>query len=121
MCMLTCVLVLSLTGQWTDGWMRQRECLGLCAQRYQCSLNISMKDFHTDRSVPVLAAYLWVYHESWIFATHMQCFPWPCSQLAMGMVVNFFFSGFVLGKVPFALSPRFKLMLQVRASAHACA
>jgi len=34
-------------------------------------------------------------------------------QLAMGMVVNFFFSGFVLGKVPFALSPRFKLMLQV--------
>lgn len=32
----------------------------------------------------------------------------------MGMVVNFFFSGFVLGKVPFALSPRFKLMLQVR-------
>jgi len=33
-------------------------------------------------------------------------------QLAMGMVVNFFFSGFVLGKVPFALSPRFKLMLQ---------
>jgi hypothetical protein len=31
----------------------------------------------------------------------------------MGMVVNFFFSGFVLGKVPFALSPRFKLMLQV--------
>ena len=40
----------------------------------------------------------------------------PCLQLAMGMVVNFFFSGFVLGKVPFALSPRFKLMLQVRAS-----
>mmetsp|Transcript_12307 Transcript_12307/g.30093 ORF Transcript_12307/g.30093 Transcript_12307/m.30093 type:complete len:260 (-) Transcript_12307:434-1213(-) len=33
-------------------------------------------------------------------------------QLAMGMVVNFFFSGFVLGKIPFALSPRFKLMLQ---------
>ena len=34
-------------------------------------------------------------------------------QLAMGMVVNFFFSGFVIGKVPFPLSPRFKLMLQV--------
>jgi hypothetical protein len=33
-------------------------------------------------------------------------------QLAMGMVVNFFFSGFVLGKIPFPLSPRFKLMLQ---------
>ena len=34
-------------------------------------------------------------------------------QLAMGMVVNFFFNGFVMGKVPFALSPRFKPMLQV--------
>ncbi|KAJ9505026.1 hypothetical protein QJQ45_006458 [Haematococcus lacustris] len=33
-------------------------------------------------------------------------------QLAMGMVVNFFFNGFVLGKIPFPLSPRFKLMLQ---------
>jgi len=33
-------------------------------------------------------------------------------QLLMGMVVNFFFNGFVLGKVPFALSPRFKLMMQ---------
>lgn len=33
-------------------------------------------------------------------------------QLAMGMVVNFFFSGFVIGKVPFPLSPRFRLMLQ---------
>jgi hypothetical protein len=30
----------------------------------------------------------------------------------MGMVVNFFFTGFVLGKIPFPLSPRFKLMLQ---------
>jgi hypothetical protein len=30
----------------------------------------------------------------------------------MGMVVNFFFSGFVIGKVPFPLSPRFRLMLQ---------
>lgn len=33
-------------------------------------------------------------------------------QLAMGMVVNFFFGGFVMGKIPFALSPRFKPMLQ---------
>lgn len=33
-------------------------------------------------------------------------------QLAMGMVVNFFFQGFVIGKVPFSLSPRFKPMLQ---------
>lgn len=33
-------------------------------------------------------------------------------QLAMGMVVNFFFQGFVLGKIPFALSPRFRPMLQ---------
>lgn len=33
-------------------------------------------------------------------------------QLAMGMVVNFFFQGFVIGKVPFPLSPRFKPMLQ---------
>ena len=35
-------------------------------------------------------------------------------QLLMGMVVNFFFNGFVMGKVPFSLSPRFKPMLQVR-------
>ncbi|MEW5304724.1 MAG: hypothetical protein WDW38_009720 [Sanguina aurantia] len=33
-------------------------------------------------------------------------------QFAMGMVVNFFFQGFVIGKIPFALSPRFKPMLQ---------
>ncbi|PNW78361.1 hypothetical protein CHLRE_09g400400v5 [Chlamydomonas reinhardtii] len=33
-------------------------------------------------------------------------------QLGMGMVVNFFFQGFVIGKVPFPLSPRFKPMLQ---------
>lgn len=38
-------------------------------------------------------------------------------QLAMGMVVNFFFGGFVMGKIPFALSPRFKPMLQVSNSA----
>eukprot|EP00798_Chlamydomonas_sp_ICE-L_P026818 gene26818-4412_t len=30
----------------------------------------------------------------------------------MGMVVNFFFSGFVMGKIPLTLSPRFKPMLQ---------
>jgi hypothetical protein len=33
-------------------------------------------------------------------------------QLGMGMWVNFFFSGFVMGKIPFGLSPRFRLMLQ---------
>ena len=33
-------------------------------------------------------------------------------------VVNFFFSGFVMGKVPFSLSPRFKPMLQVCMAAH---
>ena len=33
-------------------------------------------------------------------------------QLAMGFIVNQFFSGFVMGKVPFALSPRFRSMLQ---------
>jgi hypothetical protein len=33
-------------------------------------------------------------------------------QLAMGFFVNFFFSGFVMGRVPFPLSPRFKPMLQ---------
>ena len=30
----------------------------------------------------------------------------------MGTIVTFFFSGFVLGKVPFGLSPRFRPMLQ---------
>lgn len=33
-------------------------------------------------------------------------------QLAMGAIVSFFFSGFVMGKVPFSLSPRFRPMLQ---------
>lgn len=33
-------------------------------------------------------------------------------QLAMGAWVSFFFSGFVMGRVPFALTPRFKMMLQ---------
>lgn len=33
-------------------------------------------------------------------------------QFAMGAFVNYFFSGFILGKVPFPLSSRFKLMLQ---------
>ena len=47
-------------------------------------------------------------------ATVLTTFPLaPSRQLAMGMVVNFFFNGFVMGKVPFALSPRFKPMLQV--------
>jgi hypothetical protein len=30
----------------------------------------------------------------------------------MGTIVSFFFSGFVMGKVPFSLSPRFRPMLQ---------
>lgn len=33
-------------------------------------------------------------------------------QIAMGMFVNYFFAGFVLGKVPFGLSPSFRPMLQ---------
>lgn len=33
-------------------------------------------------------------------------------QLVMGVVVSFFFSGFVMGKVPFSLSPRFRPMVQ---------
>ena len=31
----------------------------------------------------------------------------------MGAFVSFFFSGFILGKVPFPLSPSFRIMLQV--------
>lgn len=33
-------------------------------------------------------------------------------QILMGTAVTFFFSGFVMGKVPFGLSPRFRPMLQ---------
>jgi hypothetical protein len=33
-------------------------------------------------------------------------------QIAMGAFVSFFFSGFILGKVPFPLSPSFRIMLQ---------
>lgn len=33
-------------------------------------------------------------------------------QMGMGAFVNFFFSGFILGRVPFALSPKFRMMLQ---------
>ncbi|KAI8475168.1 MAG: integral membrane protein DUF106-domain-containing protein [Monoraphidium minutum] len=33
-------------------------------------------------------------------------------QIAMGTIVSFFFSGFVMGRVPFGLSPRFRPMLQ---------
>lgn len=33
-------------------------------------------------------------------------------QIAMGTFVNYFFSGFILGKVPFPLTSRFRLMLQ---------
>ncbi len=31
----------------------------------------------------------------------------------MGAFVSYFFSGFILGKIPFPLSPSFRLMLQV--------
>lgn len=44
-------------------------------------------------------------------ATSTTCVPAP--QLALGALVNFFFSGFILGKTPFALSPKFRVMLQV--------
>lgn len=33
-------------------------------------------------------------------------------QMGMGAFVNYFFSGFILGKVPFPLSPKFRMMLQ---------
>lgn len=33
-------------------------------------------------------------------------------QLALGALVNFFFSGFILGRIPFSLSPKFRVMLQ---------
>jgi hypothetical protein len=33
-------------------------------------------------------------------------------QVVMGTAVSFFFSGFVMGKIPFSLSPRFRPMLQ---------
>ena len=33
-------------------------------------------------------------------------------QIAMGTFVSFFFSGFILGRVPFPLSPSFRVMLQ---------
>lgn len=33
-------------------------------------------------------------------------------QIVMGTAVSFFFSGFVMGKIPFNLSPRFRPMLQ---------
>ena len=36
-----------------------------------------------------------------------------CMQIAMGAFVSYFFSGFILGKIPFPLSPSFRLMLQV--------
>jgi len=36
----------------------------------------------------------------------------PHPQILMGTLVTFFFSGFVMGKVPFGLSPRFRPMLQ---------
>ena len=39
--------------------------------------------------------------------------PETLLQIAMGAFVNYFFSGFIMGKVPFPLSPSFRLMLQV--------
>lgn len=33
-------------------------------------------------------------------------------QMAMGAFVNYFFGGFILGRIPFSLSPRFRVMLQ---------
>jgi ER membrane protein complex subunit 3 len=33
-------------------------------------------------------------------------------QLALGAFVNYFFRGFILGKLPFPLSPKFRTMLQ---------
>lgn len=33
-------------------------------------------------------------------------------HLLMGFLVNQFFAGFIMGKIPFTLSPRFKTMLQ---------
>lgn len=33
-------------------------------------------------------------------------------QMGMGALVNYFFSGFILGRVPLALSPKFRAMLQ---------
>lgn len=35
-------------------------------------------------------------------------------QIAMGGFVSYFFSGFIMGKIPFPLSPSFRIMLQVR-------
>lgn len=45
---------------------------------------------------------------------HDQLTPVHLSQLAMGAFVNYFFSGFIMGRVPFPLSPSFRIMLQVR-------
>ena len=43
-----------------------------------------------------------------------------CTQIAMGAFVSYFFSGFILGKIPFPLSPSFRLMLQVPPKAAPC-
>ena len=34
-------------------------------------------------------------------------------QIAMGAFVSYFFSGFIMGRIPFPLSPSFRIMLQV--------
>lgn len=38
--------------------------------------------------------------------------PIHSPQMGMGAFVNYFFSGFILGRVPFSLSPKFRPMLQ---------
>lgn len=43
----------------------------------------------------------------------LPCVHPNCLQIAMGTFVNYFFSGFIMGKIPFPLSPSFRLMLQV--------
>lgn len=60
-----------------------------------------------------------------IYHPHQWSLPWStcrhkiaenlCAllQIAMGTFVSYFFSGFILGKIPFPLSPSFRLMLQV--------
>ena len=43
---------------------------------------------------------------------HMVTSSGVSAQIIMGMFVNYFFAGFILGKVPFRLSPSFRPMLQ---------
>lgn len=55
-----------------------------------------------------------VLQELWINLIAAECWiTLDCLQIAMGTFVSYFFSGFILGKIPFPLSPSFRLMLQV--------